>query len=184
MTESSLSNEWHGPPLASFHGTIPMSTTILRKKSHVVALLYIQVFQTGCILNFSAAYQRAEGVRSHAELKSLHDSPGGLPTFVALFPDGSRASSEHGVKLQMAAAKGTLDGVPQGPVLVGGPGAVTSSSDSAVEIRQPLWLWPLPPPEEFSVRVTWGRAEASDVGATIDGSLIHRAVADARGFWD
>jgi hypothetical protein len=169
-----------------------MNRIVATSHAAVVVLRQISAYHDGCLLYYTAAArleasEPTDRTRSRNELRSLFTaSDGHQPlNFDLRLGDGRTCSTLATVDLRISATgdgHGVVD--PEPPVMMGlsGDGAVVSGR--IVEQHQPVWLWPLPPPEVFHVSVSWTRYGIHGVEHEFDGAAIVAAARSSRPYWD
>jgi hypothetical protein len=94
--------------------------------------------------------------------------------------DGRTSSTLAAVDLRIRATAdehAVID--PEAPVMMGLPG-----DGAIIEQQQPVWLWPLPPPDMLRISVNWTKYGIQDVMHDIDGAALVAAAQSSRSYWD
>jgi hypothetical protein len=99
--------------------------------------------------------------------------------------DGRTSSTLAAVDLRIRATAdehAVID--PEAPVMMGLPGDGAIISGDIIEQHQPVWLWPLPPPDMLRISVNWTKYGIQDVMHDIDGAALVAAAQSSRSYWD
>jgi hypothetical protein len=153
-------------------------------------LVELRAFAQGCVFEIVAAARRDEQPydqwfgnvdKQERALFSGHPSdrfPDEVLRVSAQFPDGSKAVSPDRKVWSESSPQ-----PPDGPVLVPLRGHVGSAGRDILELRQSLWIRPLPPPESFDLVVEWPAAGITLTRHTVNGAAIVEAARQATPYW-
>jgi hypothetical protein len=169
-----------------------MNRIVARSHAAVVALRQISTYRDGCLLDYMAAAkldagEPVDGTRSRDELRSLFTVSGGHQplNFELRLADGRTSSTLVAVDLRIRATADEHAVVdPEPPVMMGLPGDGAIISGDIIEQHQPVWLWPLPPPDVLHISVNWTRYGIVDATHDIDGAALAAAAQSSRSYWD
>jgi hypothetical protein len=168
-----------------------MNRIVATSDAAVVALRHVSAYPDGCMLDFMAAAKLDASwpvdARRRDELRSLFTvSDGHQPlNFEVRLGDGRTSSTLATVDLRIRATADddvVLD--PEPPVMMGLPGDGASVSGGVIEQHQPVWLWPLPPPDVLHIAVNWTKFGIHDITHEIDGAVLVAAARSSRSYWD
>lgn len=180
---------WAGPPTREAGVLLAVPQIVARSANVAVFLPAIRVFTTGCMLELELVTRQA-GL-SEEDWFALHLAvhsgrgfrgstlPDRLLRLGVRFPDGSKAT--------------TLDqhprmrdgGPPDGPLVMWWPGGsgVRHGGGNVGLNHFGLWLWPLPPAENFEFAVEWPFAGIELTIAELDGAAIVTAAGQPAYYW-
>ena len=170
---------WRQPPPLALATILPMNRELARTALGAVALLEVRAFRTGCLLDVLVAVRqpddRSSRLRIWQALAGVGDTeppPVELIRFGVRFPDGSAAST---VRRLPADERGGASR-PAGPVLSVRSGrAAEVPGGRWVQIAVSLWLWPLPPPTEFTLTLEYPLITLPETAVALDGAAIGAA---------
>jgi hypothetical protein len=168
-----------------------MNRIVATSDAAVVALRHVSAYPDGCMLDYMAAAKLdaswpADNTRRRDVLRSLFTvSDGHQPlNFELRLGDGRTSSTLAAVDLRIRATADEDVGLdPEPPVMMGLPGDGAFVSGGVVEQHQPVWLWPLPPPDVLHISVNWTKFGIHDVTHDIDGATLVAAAHSSRSFW-
>lgn len=176
---------WAGPPPDELPGVVHIGGFIYGDDRMVVALKSVDVYSTGCVLEFMWTARR--GRKTGSEWRDTMDQ--------AFIPPGSPVAAESGLMVGVGYADGrkALASRPgpalsegeevQGPVLsvLGGGGA--GGNDEQVHGTARYWLWPLPIEAGTKVVAKWEGLRMPESSYNLPHELLVTALGDVRKFW-
>lgn len=184
--------EWEQPPTSTFSGVIPVQQIIARAENARVVLVELRAFREGCLIEINAVVRRGDQPEREwmgsgtAGMSLLFHSPQpGEPLpptllrFGVQFADGRKTTT-----VRRWPGYGEPQPEPEPPVLhsLGGHGSTADSG--TIDVSQPLWLWPAPPPGMFDLVVEWPAVGIELTRYQLDGRRIAEAAEHARPYWD
>jgi hypothetical protein len=159
------------PPLAEMAAIVRVERVLARTPSLAVLLPMIQVYTSGCLLNLDVVARKSTAPRALAlQLDSAFSGEESTSLHITLrYPDGVRVDSgkDH-------------DCAP--PSLSWFPGGVRGDASFTL-YQMPLWLFPLPPPQDFLLTVEWPWAGIRSEPMRLDGATIAGAAARSTHCW-
>ena len=180
---------WAEPPWDVVAAIVPDRRVLARTDDVAVMLSQIEVFPSGAKLQIRAVARWAPGMSDeewhHLEARLHGRGPfgrGGMgDEFLRIgvrFADG-RTATNLDVYDRMRRRR---DGEPFAPSLVDAGGGGKGGHRN-LTARRPVWLWPLPPPEQIDLFIEWPAVGIPLTRATLDGSAIAAAAARAEPIW-
>lgn len=176
---------WLQPPPLTIGAIFPMNREMARTSRGVVSLVEVRAYRTGCSLECVAALRSPSDAGARQRFWQViaglgvdpDRPPPELIRFGVRYGDGSGTTT-----LQSPRRTERTD--REGPAV---PGLVVRSGRAAydtsgrwLQVVFILWLWPLPPPENFLLDVEYPLIDVARTGIELDGSAIATAGADAR----
>jgi hypothetical protein len=159
------------PPIPEMGAVVSVERVLARTPVLAVRLPMIQAYATGCLLNLDVVARNATAPRSLAlQLDSAFSGEESTSLHVTLrYPDGVEVDSgkDH-------------DCAP--PSLSWFPGGVRGDASFTL-YQMPLWLFPLPPPQDFLLTVEWPWAGIPPEHVWLDGAAIAGAAARSAHSW-
>lgn len=175
------------PPVAQHYGVLPVQRVVAESECALVVLTAVHAYCEGCVIDYRAAARRSAGSEHRHDRAELHDIfdpqvPEATVNFRVDLPDGTGSTIRDTIALRYQAydAPGTS---PTPPALVPLIGSGGVSNAHVLEVHQPLWLWPLPPPEQFTMTVDWPAYGITGATHHLDGAAIVDAAKAARDYW-
>lgn len=182
---------WFQAPRDVLAALVPDRRVLARTSAVAVLLSHVDVYPSGCQFRVRVAAQRPDDMdledwwklrdvlfdrsRRHRAQNATAGLPDEVPRFGVQYSDGTKATTTgilHALPLE----------TPQGPVLVGHGGG-GGGSEYDVAMNWPLWLWPLPPREDFDLVVEWPSLGISLTRVKIDGTAINEAAQRTEGLF-
>jgi hypothetical protein len=152
-----------------------MQRVLLREVGAIIVLIEIRAFTTGCVLELDFVARPEGPVEDRPSVRFTRAAAGGGPRIGVRFADGRKAiNGEHVLEPESA---------PEPPILRGFVGAGFHRRDTYVRLREQLWLWPLPPAEDFELVVAWPGMGIQEVHSVLDGAAIVAASAESQPYW-
>ncbi|MEV0618590.1 hypothetical protein AB0I81_35050 [Nonomuraea sp. NPDC050404] len=150
---------------------VTVERVLARTPALAVLLPMIAAYDVGCLLSLDVVARNAAAPRGLAvQLDAAFSGEESTSLHIALhYPDGVEVASGD-----------DRDCAP--PCLSWFPGGVRG--DAAFTLYQmPLWLFPLPPAEDFQLVMEWPWARIAPTAVTLDGAAIARAAARSPTCW-
>ena len=183
---------WLQPPRDVLAALVPDRRILARTAAVAVLLSHVDVYPTGCQFRLRVAARRPVDMdledwwnlrdvlfdgsgRRHAR-QATAGLPDEVPRFGVQFSDGTKATTTG------AFPGAPLTGTPEGPVLFGHGGG-GGGSEYDVAMNWPLWLWPLPPREDFDLVVEWPALGITMTRTKVDGRAINEAAQRTEGLF-
>ena len=153
------------PPISRMGAIVTLERVLARTPALAVLLPMLQVYDVGCLVRLDVVVRNAMAPRGLAlRLDSALSGEESTSLHVTVrYPDGSEVASDD----DRHCAPPSLSWFPGG---VRGDGAYTL-------YEMPLWLSPLPPPEDFLLTVEWLWAGIGPEAIPLDGAAVARAAA-------
>lgn len=143
---------WLGPPQASFCGILEFQRVISESEVAVLTLVEIRSYADGCQLEYCGAlYRQASSPAENAEAATLRFLEDRNMNFTVRYDSNTSSSVSESVHLRSR----ETNEEPAKPVLIRALGPHLLATRESVEVREVLWLWPLPPPKLFNVDFEW-----------------------------
>jgi hypothetical protein len=132
----------------------------------------VRVWTTGfeCIVSFARRHAAAAYDWRPDFVRYASDDGSSLATVEVVYADG-RTSADAG-------RTWAEDGMPIGPVITFRPGL-----DGLRRTEERLFVWPLPPPEPVTFRLSWPAGGVAMVEAQIDGAALRTAAGQVEHLW-
>ena len=181
---------WSGPPALEAGVPLAVARAVARSDSVVVFLPVIRVFSAGCMLEMEVVSRQAAMAEDdwwelhmsvHRGFRGVHGShlPDQLLRLGVRYPDGSKATTldRHQRELR--------DDPPEGPLLSWWPsGGGMRGGEAEIGFSHfGLWLWPLPPAQNFEFAVEWPFGRIGLTFAELDGAAIAAAASRPSYYW-
>ncbi|MGP3933862.1 hypothetical protein [Nonomuraea sp. KM88] len=159
------------PPISTMGAIVTVERVLARTPALAVLLPMIQAFDTGCLLNIDVVARNAAAPRGLAlQLDSAFSGEESTSLHITLrYPDGVEVASD-------------ADHHCAPPSLSWFPGGVRGDATFTL-YQTPLWLHPLPPPEDFVLTMEWPWAGIGLEIVRLDGAAIAGAAARSKHCW-
>ncbi|WP_329428671.1 hypothetical protein OG339_04755 [Streptosporangium sp. NBC_01495] len=181
---------WAAPPSLEAGAVFAVERVVARSANVVVLLPTIRVFGTGCMLEVEVVsrqgdlssgdwwYMQMAGA-PFGQAVGRGSTPDSLLRLGVRFADGSKATTIESAR----GRAGSLDEPPAGPVLSWSPTGSGMRGGEFGFSNFGLWLWPLPPAENFEFAVEWPLGGIELTIAELDGAAIASAAARSAHYW-
>jgi hypothetical protein len=159
------------PPIPAMGAVVTVERVLARTPGLAVLLPMIQVYDTGCLLHLDVVARDAAAPRGLAlQLDAAFSGEDGSSLHLTLhYPGG----------LEVASGKDENCAPPSLSWFPGG-----ARRDHAFTLYQmPLWLFPLPPPENLTLSMEWPWAGMERRSIRLDGAAIAGAAARSIRCW-
>jgi hypothetical protein len=159
------------PPISEMGAIITVERVLARTPALAVLFPMIQVYASGCLLNLDVVARNTLAPRGLAlQLDSAFSGEESTSLHITLrYANGLRIESGN-----------DHDCAP--PCLSWFPGGVRGDASFTL-YQMPLWLFPLPPPQDLLLTVEWPWAGIRPEPVSIDGAAIAGAAARSTHCW-
>lgn len=159
------------PPISEMGAIVSVERVLARTPALAVLLPMIQVYASGCLLSLDVVARKAMAPRGLAlQLDSAFSGEESTSLHVSLrYADGVEVDSGK-------------DHNCAPPHLSWFPGGVRGDASFTL-YQMPLWLFPLPPPQDFLLTVEWPWAGIAPEPVRLDGAAIAGAAARSTHCW-
>ncbi|GAA4189277.1 hypothetical protein GCM10022252_25910 [Streptosporangium oxazolinicum] len=177
---------WSAPPSLEAGAVLAVERVVARSANVVVLLPTIRVFGTGCLLEVEVVsrqgglsaedwwYLRMAGA-PFGQTAGRGGPPDSLLRLGVRFADGTKVTT-----LERTAPSG---GPPDGPTLSWSPTGGGMRGGEFGFSNFGLWLWPLPPAENFEFAVEWPLGGIEPTIVELDGAAIVSAAERSARYW-
>ena len=177
---------WSGPPEDVLGSRVPVKRILSRTETVVLALTDIVAYPSGC--QFSVQLVARRGALSDDQWRDLREL-----VFGERWPSERNEMLRCGVQFADGTKATNVDSrpfwdapepyAPAPPVFIKAGGGGGEAGDSQLRSSRGFWLWPLPPPEPFTLAVEWSAAGIELTMTEVDGAAIVTASQAAEPFW-
>jgi hypothetical protein len=182
---------WAGPPALEAGAVLAVERTVARSANVVVLVPTIRVFRAGCMINVEIVSRQGDlSAEDWWDLQmsghwGLFGSRGGTELPDKLLRLGVRYADGTKVTTIEQHRRGTrpVDEPPPGPLLSSAPGSSGMHGRHLGFSGFGLWLWPLPPAENFEFAVEWPFGGIDLTIVELDGAAIVAAAARSAAYW-
>ncbi|MEV0385144.1 hypothetical protein [Nonomuraea sp. NPDC050643] len=159
------------PPISRMGAIVTLERVLARTPALAVLLPMLQVYDVGCLVHLEVVVRNATAPSGLAlRLDSAFSGEESTSLHVRLrYPDGRDVASDD-------------DRHCAPPCLSWFPGGVRGDGVHTL-YQMPLWLFPLPPAEDFLLTVEWPWAGIGPKAVTLDGAAIAGAAARSAECW-
>ncbi|GAA3420253.1 hypothetical protein [Streptosporangium vulgare] len=184
------SSPWSVPPSSEIGAVLAVDRMVARGTNVVVLLPTIRVFSTGCLLEVEVVSRQGDlsaedwrYVQMAATPFGQADGRGGprdsLLRMGVRFADGTKATTLDRTRSRRRSSGDQ----PSGPVLSWSPTGDGMRGNELAFSHFGLWLWPLPPAEDFEFAVEWPLGGIELTFVELDGAAIVSAAGRSARYW-
>lgn len=173
---------WLAPPQAQIAGTLHVGQIIADSPAVRVALTHVSAFKSGCLLHFIAsARPSAKLIEQAGGLRSLLQGcfSGVGPLIFDVSPEEPAGNTLESRFLR----EDLSHEPPTATVVVNFELTGSTVGEKEVELRQSVWLWPLPKPATVPIGVTWRHFGLERQEFDLDGESVRYASERSRALW-
>jgi hypothetical protein len=184
--------EWSAPPSSEIGAVIAVDRMVAQSAIAVVVLPMVRVFRSGCMVDVEVVSRQGDlsdddwwrlSWSAHGLVQyRAGDLPDRLLRMGVRYSDGTKATTLELRPRRRMSSPG--DEPPTGPLLSLWPSGSGMRGGGAFGLdRITLWLWPLPPAENFEFAVEWPLGGIELTIVELDGAAIAAAAERSTEFW-
>ncbi|MER5645592.1 hypothetical protein [Streptosporangium sp. NPDC002524] len=181
---------WSAPPSSEIGAVLAVDRVVARGTNVVVLLPTIRVFSTGFLLEVEVVSRQGELSAEDWRYVQMAATPfdqaagrGGprdsLLRMGVRFADGTKATTLD----RMPSGRRSSGDQPAGPLLSWSPTGAGVRGNEFAFSHFGLWLWPLPPAEDFEFAVEWPLGGIELSSTELDGAAIVSAAGRSARYW-
>jgi hypothetical protein len=183
---------WSGPPDLETGAVLAVEQTVARSPNVVLRLPTIRAFSSGCMLDVDVISRQGGlseddwwDLRTSAIHSAYHGLRGGASLPRKLLRLGVRYADGRKATTLEQSRRGTQarDDPPAGPLMSWLPRSSGMHGRELAFGAFGLWLWPLPPAEEFEFAVEWPLGGIALAIIKLDGAPIVAAANRSASYW-